>query len=128
MSGNSVIISVIGGGNMDLNAENIGKRIKNFRMIRGLTQEQLAESSNRHFTYIGRVERGEKNISVQALNDILNALGVSFKEFFMPFEVFDTSDSLQEIYEDIVIPMMEKDRGQQDRLLRIFKLILEDDK
>lgn len=113
---------------MDLNAENIGKRIKNFRMIRGLTQEQLAESSNRHFTYIGRIERGEKNISVQALNDILNALGVSFKEFFMPFEVFDTSDSLQEIYEDIVIPMMEKDRGKQDRLLQIFKLILEDDK
>lgn len=61
---------------------------------------------------MGRIERGEKNISVQALNDILNALGVSFKEFFMPFEVFDTSDSLQEIYEEIVIPVLEKNHLQ----------------
>lgn len=60
----------------------LGNRIKYFRRSRGLTQEQLAENSGLHRTYIGACERGEKNITIMNLSVICNNLQVSLKIFF----------------------------------------------
>lgn len=60
----------------------LGDRIKFFRKARGLTQEQLAENSNLHRTYIGACERGEKNVTIVSLSVICNQLGVTLREFF----------------------------------------------
>ncbi len=38
-----------------------------------------------HRTYVGRLERGESGVTVEALAAILSALGVSLGEFFEPF-------------------------------------------
>jgi transcriptional regulator with XRE-family HTH domain len=54
-------------------AENI--RIQ--RLKQGLSQEALAELANLHRTYIGSVERGERNISIDNMEAIAKALGVS---------------------------------------------------
>ena len=51
-----------------------GQRIRELRTAKGLSQEQLAEKTNFHRTYIGMVERGERNIS-------LSNIGV-FAKFF----------------------------------------------
>ena len=41
-----------------------GRRIKELRTARGLSQEQLADETGFHRTYVGMVERGERNLSL----------------------------------------------------------------
>lgn len=54
----------------------IGNNIRNIRLDKGFSQEELAFKANLHRTYIGAVERGEKNITVLNLIKIANALNV----------------------------------------------------
>lgn len=60
----------------------IGKRIKKFRKANSLSQEQLAEATGLHRTYIGSCERGERNLTVVSLSIICDKLGISLKDFF----------------------------------------------
>ncbi len=54
----------------------VGQRIRNYRTKKKLSQEKLAELSGCHPTYIGQVERGEKNATVESLEKISMALDV----------------------------------------------------
>lgn len=67
--------------NMPLLKE-IGARIRFFRQQAGMTQEILSEKSGLHHTYIGQIERGSRNLTLSALNDILSALEISYSVFF----------------------------------------------
>lgn len=60
----------------------VGKRIRDIRKQKGLSQEQLGEKAGVHFSYIGGVERAEKNISLINLEKIAEALEVSVYELF----------------------------------------------
>lgn len=60
----------------------IGKKIRAYRETQNISQEVLAEKTELHRTYIGSVERGERNISIVNLEKILSALQISFKELF----------------------------------------------
>lgn len=60
----------------------LGHRIRQMRENLGWSQEELARRCNRHFTYIGRVERGQQNITVEVLNDISQNLSVSIADLF----------------------------------------------
>jgi transcriptional regulator with XRE-family HTH domain len=57
-------------------AEIFGYRVKFFRKSKGLSQEELAAHSGLHRTYIGAIERGERNISLNNVEKIAKALGV----------------------------------------------------
>lgn len=67
--------------------ERYGQRIKELRKQKNLTQEKLAEKARLHYTYIGTVERGEKNISMINIEKISKALGVSLAKFFSNFKL-----------------------------------------
>jgi transcriptional regulator with XRE-family HTH domain len=55
----------------------LGKRLRDQREARGLTQAQLADKCDLHRTFIGSVERGERNVSVLNLRLMARILRVS---------------------------------------------------
>ena len=60
----------------------LGQRIRNYRTAKGLSQEKLAELSGCHPTYIGQIERGEKNATIESIEKIAAALNVSLSKLF----------------------------------------------
>ena len=60
----------------------IGKRIRSYRNNFNLSQEKLAELSGCHPTYIGQVERGEKNATIESIEKISSALDVPLSKLF----------------------------------------------
>lgn len=51
-----------------------------FRLAKNLSQEELADDCGLHRTYIGSVERGERNISIDNMERIAAALGVELRD------------------------------------------------
>jgi transcriptional regulator with XRE-family HTH domain len=61
----------------------IGANIRAERARKGYSQEKFAEIASVHTNYIGKIERGEQNLTVKKLVEISNALGVSFERIFL---------------------------------------------
>ena len=59
-----------------------GQRVQELRKKRNLSQEQLADMAGVHRTYIGMVERAEKNSTLRNIKKIAKALGVNIKDLF----------------------------------------------
>jgi transcriptional regulator with XRE-family HTH domain len=57
-----------------------GENIRKIRMQKGISQEELAHLANFHRTYIGTIERAEKNITLVNMEKIAQALGKSIVE------------------------------------------------
>ena len=57
-----------------------GKKIKEERLKNNLSQEDLAERAGVHRTYVGMIERGEKNITLINIKKLSEALGLSISE------------------------------------------------
>ncbi len=62
--------------------ENFGQNVKFLRVRLKLSQDELAVKADLHRTYIGAVERGERNICLTNIFKIADALAVSPKELF----------------------------------------------
>ena len=59
-----------------------GNKVRKERMKLGLSQEELAERAGVHRTYIGMIERAEKNATIESIEKIAKALKISIAEFF----------------------------------------------
>lgn len=59
-----------------------GEKVREIRRLRGLSQEELAFRADLHRTYIGMIERAEKNITLVNIEKIANALNVAIKDLF----------------------------------------------
>ena len=62
--------------------EKVGNRIKELRNKLGISQEELGFRSGVHRTYIASLEVGKRNVSIATLEKIVDALEVSFSDFF----------------------------------------------
>lgn len=61
----------------------IGKNIRTERVRRGLSQEKFAEIAGVHTNYIGKIERGEQNLTIKKLVSIINHLNVPFEDILL---------------------------------------------
>lgn len=104
-------------------AKIIGQRIRNIRLNNGLSQEKLAELSGCHPTYIGQLERGEKNATIESIEKIAVSLNVPLSQLFEKLGGTDTDerDIPLECYEFLSA----KTREEQEHL---FRILLELDK
>ena len=98
----------------------LGQRIRNYRTVKGLSQEKLAELAGCHHTYIGQIERGEKNATVESVEKIAAALNVSLSKLF---EKIDSSDDgARNIPLECYELIFAKSKDEQEH---IYKILLE---
>ncbi|MEN1988183.1 helix-turn-helix domain-containing protein [Paenibacillus hubeiensis] len=79
----------------------VGARIRALRKERGYSQESLGEKGGFHFSYIGQIERGEKNVSLVNLAKIAESLEVNLVQLFAyvneDVEVTNSETEIREI-------------------------------
>lgn len=95
----------------------IGQRIRNYRLQQKLSQEKLADLSGCHPTYIGQIERGEKNATLESIEKIASALGVPLSKLFEKLGDESANDSIPlKCYE----LFSAKNTDEQEQLYRIL--------
>lgn len=95
----------------------IGQRIRNYRTQQKLSQEKLAELSGCHPTYIGQVERGEKNATLESIEKIAGALKIPLAQLFEQMGDGKTSDNIPLRCYNF---LSTKTNTEQERLYRIL--------
>ncbi len=102
----------------------LGKRLRCCRRGAGMTQEEVAERAGLHPTYIGQVERGEKNVTVESLGKILRALDSSLAELFSSFgDIYEPKDSIpRECYNLIVQRSEQEQKAIHDIIYKVVDL------
>ncbi|MFD0710565.1 helix-turn-helix domain-containing protein [Paenibacillus sp. GCM10027626] len=90
-----------------------GDRIRYFRKLKGLTQEQLAEIVGTNFSYIGKIERGQHDVRLQTLEKLAQALDVPLSSFFMDSAINDELVQNDLLVEAVVILMKQTETDQK---------------
>ena len=98
----------------------IGREIKYQRTQKHISQEKLAELSELHPTYIGQLERGEKNATVDCLWRILKSMDISMAAFF---EKIDTLSETSSTTDETLSYLMTLDRDKLEILRQIADLL-----
>lgn len=103
-------------------AKAVGQRIRNYRTQKGLSQEKLAELVGCHPTYIGQLERGEKNATLESTEKISSALQISLSTLFEKLD--SVSDGSRNIPLECYELIASKTKAEQEQ---IYKILLEMD-
>lgn len=69
-------------GMTDTIRKKIGERIRELRKTAGITQEELGEKADLNYKFIGELERGQVNVSLDSLVRIAGALGIKIGDLF----------------------------------------------
>ncbi len=95
-----------------------GQTVRSLRREKKLTQEELGELANLHFSYIGSIERGERNISLTNIYKICHALDFSVAEIFMMIE---TPSVIQEDFLSYIINFSRQDQDFFKELISLLQ-------
>ncbi|OKP93171.1 transcriptional regulator [Paenibacillus sp. P3E] len=99
----------------------IGERIRRLRKEMNLSQEQLAERSGLHTNYVGQVERGEKNLTLETLEKVVGGIDLSLEELFRYIGPMKQKDALSQIVELLI----ERSSEDQKMALSVLKSVME---
>ncbi|GMQ60627.1 hypothetical protein AN1V17_50280 [Vallitalea sediminicola] len=102
----------------------VGNTVRQFRTAKNLSQEELALRAKVHPTHIGRVERGAINCTIEMLNKIITALGISFEDFFKQIQPSTNTDN--EVFPVLLAKLIQLKKEEQESILEFitnYKLI-----
>ena len=109
---------------MEIQTE-LGLRIRYYRKQQKISQETLAELATLHPTYIGQLERGEKNATIESLYHIARALNITLSQLLADIEnISDNTERKTFIPIDIYYKIIEIPPKKQKQLFRIIDAIL----
>lgn len=108
---------------MDM-TEEIGLRIRKYRKELKLTQEELSKRCGLHSTYIGQIERGEKNPSIESIFKICKALSLNITTLFEKIGEFGDGGEEDRIPAQIYNLAEALPKEQQIQMLNIMKQIV----
>ncbi|MFS0728342.1 helix-turn-helix domain-containing protein [Paenibacillus sp. 1P07SE] len=102
----------------------IGERIRYYRAMKNLTQDDLAERTGSTGSYIGRIERGERNVNLHTLEKICDELKISVFTLFS----HDSPDLLQDHpwTQKSIALLLEQDERHQQKAFRLLKELFSD--
>jgi transcriptional regulator with XRE-family HTH domain len=101
----------------------IGERIRTFRKEKGWSQEELADMANLHATYIGQLERGEKNATLESIEKVAKALEVSLEDLFR--SIRPNPNSQEYTLSKIISRLQTQSIEDQKIILHLLELFLE---
>jgi len=64
----------------------LGKRIRELRLKKGFSQESFADHCGLHRTYMGGIERGERNLTIQTVSTVAKGLDLSMSQLLADIE------------------------------------------
>jgi len=64
----------------------LGRRIRELRLKKGFSQESFADHCGLHRTYMGGIERGERNLTIQTVSTVANGLELTLSELLKDIE------------------------------------------
>lgn len=98
-----------------------GKRLRELRQKKGFTLENLDEATAIHWTYIGGIERGERNPSLDSIASLAVGLGVPVYELFrfggMPYR----SSELELLSSDLASVLKKMKKQNREIMVRVMK-------
>lgn len=100
---------------------NIGERIRELRNQKGFSQESLALSANITTTYLGMLERNQKNPTVKIIERICTSLNISLLDFFSDAAPAESADALSE---QILCQLNNRTEEEKQMILQIIKNVL----
>ena len=94
-------------------AKIIGERLRAYRIQKGWSQEMLAEKAELHHTYIGQLERGEKNATIESIYKVATALDIPLSALF---ENISPSSEVQD-YASLSYDLIQKQPLSEQKML-----------
>ena len=101
----------------------IGQRIRNYRLQKKLSQEELAERCGLHPTYIGQVERGEKNATIESISKISAGLKISLDTLFENIESTNITENNYPLQAYNLVQSLPQ--TTQEKLIEILQQIIQ---
>ncbi|MNW47178.1 HTH-type transcriptional regulator PuuR [compost metagenome] len=97
----------------------VGEQVRRIRKSRGMTQERLADLSGLSFSYISDVERGTRNISLESLGRIIEALGTKPAQLFAEPASSETHSDTEDKLATLTLLLSDRSADEVDFIIKV---------
>lgn len=108
----------------DNNLEIIGQKIRSMRQTLGLTQEQLGERADLHYSYIGQVERGDKIPSLRTLRKLAAALNTEMDRLLEETPAYETKTPPELWQQELMRLTRDRSAAEVELITSLARIIL----